>query len=1082
MNATEMRMESPFYVAGGTLSRDALSYVTRQADRQLYDGLSRSQFSYVLTARQMGKSSLMVRTASRLRDEGAGVVVLDLTAIGQNLTAEQWYEGLLTQIGQQLNLEGELEEFWDGHPGLGPLQRWMQALTRVVLPRYPGRVEVFIDEIDAVRSLPFSTDEFFAGLREFYNRRTEDPELERLSFCLLGVAAPSDLIRDTRMTPFNIGRRIEMHDFTEAEAHVLAVGLAADERQGAALLNRILYWTGGHPYLTQRLCQAAAEQKAASAGDVDRLCDELYFARRAREQDDNLLFVRERMLRSEVDVAGLLNLYGRVRKGKKVEDDETNPFVTILKLSGIARVEDGRLRVRNRIYERVFDQEWIEANMPDAEIRRQRAAYRKGLMRAAAIAAVILAAIASLAFVAIRQRNIARAAEETNRRQLYAAQMALAEQAWEDAGVARMLDLLNNHIPKPGQEDLRGFEWYHLWGLGHSELRSFRHGNVMVPVVFFPDNRRVATGGSDGTVKVWDVVTGEQLMTLAGHSGQVASVAVSPDGRTLASAGADKTARVWDALTGREIVTLGAHAEFVNQVAFSPDGNMLATASEDKTVKLWNASTWRELAALIHPAQVMVVAFSPEGGTLATGCHDSVVRLWDTRSGKELRSFNVGSSVYALAVSPDGATLVTGRVSGLVQFWDVATARPVLAKAAISGQPPAPKTIMAGSGAGGLRFSADGKTLAIASADRTAKLYSSDDLKLLQTFKGHGVRVKFLAFSGNGRLLATGGGDGVAKLWDVGDPQEPSLLLPGGIPKIAISPDGCRLATAEIDQSAVRLWDLKTLKELRSFEWHKGGGVLAVASSPDGRNLATGRDDGIVKLWDVSTGQETVTFKGHTGRIRGADFSPDGRYLATAGEGADNTLWDATTGQEIASLVQPVRTLWPFSPPLRFSRDGRFIAFGSDDKVRLWDVNTRQEALVLTLPQVVTAIAFSPDGKTLAAGLFDGQVALWDLSTSRERLTLKGHDGFAYCLEFFPDGRRLASGGGDNTVKIWDVATGQELISFRHQNRVMDLAISSDGRIMASGANPVRLRFAVDPAASEEAKTERLRNLIAASN
>jgi hypothetical protein len=172
MNAIETQLDSPFYVTGGTLSRDALCYVTRQADHQLYDGLRRGQFSYVLTARQMGKSSLMVRTASRLRDESVGVVVLDLTAIGQNLSAEQWYGGLLIQMAQQLSLEDELEEFWDGHPGLGPLQRWMHAVQGVVLPRYPGRVVIFIDEIDAVRSLPFSTDEFFAGIREFYGPKT----------------------------------------------------------------------------------------------------------------------------------------------------------------------------------------------------------------------------------------------------------------------------------------------------------------------------------------------------------------------------------------------------------------------------------------------------------------------------------------------------------------------------------------------------------------------------------------------------------------------------------------------------------------------------------------------------------------------------------------------------------------------------------------------------------------------------------------------------------------------------------------------------------------------------------------------
>jgi hypothetical protein len=215
-----------FYITGGTVPQGAPSYVERQADRDLFAALQRGEYCYVLTSRQMGKSSLMVHTATRLREAGAATVVLDLTAMGQNLSAEQWFGGLLLEMGQQLDptqqLEDELDKFWFIRDRLGPLRRWVTALREIVLPRLvdgsllrddgsdsvdhqpstinhqPPRLVIFVDEIDAVRTLPFSTDEFFAGVRECYNRRTQDSAFHQLAFCLLGVTTPSDLIQDTR--------------------------------------------------------------------------------------------------------------------------------------------------------------------------------------------------------------------------------------------------------------------------------------------------------------------------------------------------------------------------------------------------------------------------------------------------------------------------------------------------------------------------------------------------------------------------------------------------------------------------------------------------------------------------------------------------------------------------------------------------------------------------------------------------------------------------------------------------------------------------------------------------------------------
>jgi hypothetical protein len=425
-----------FYVTGGAVGRNAASYVARQADDELYDGLRRGDICYVLTSRQMGKSSLMVRTADRLRRDGATVVRLDLSGIGLNVSAEQWYYGLLSRIGRQLGLEDELEQFWLDHDKLGPVQRWMEAIRRVVLGRRDGPVVIFIDEIDVVLSLgeSFSTDEFFAAIRESFGRRDEDPEWRRLTFCLLGVATPSDLIQDPRTTPFNVGRRVELHDFTPAEAAPLTAGLGRPRAASEALLRRVLFWTGGHPYLTQRICRALAERPDVSGvAGVDQICEELFLAPGSRNRDDNLMFVRKQLFR-EADRAAILDLYGRVRRGGRVLDEETNHLVSTLRLSGITRAVGGRLRVRNRIYRRVFDRRWVRENLPDAEARRRRRAFRQGALLAGGLALAVLVPLVGVPYDYLDRYYLPHSGDFNGTRKRWGAQEGVGPIAAADLG------------------------------------------------------------------------------------------------------------------------------------------------------------------------------------------------------------------------------------------------------------------------------------------------------------------------------------------------------------------------------------------------------------------------------------------------------------------------------------------------------------------------------------------------------------------------------------------------------------------------------------------------------------------------
>jgi hypothetical protein len=354
--------DTNFFFAGGTLHLDARSYVKRSADEILPKLVSKGELCYVFTARQMGKSSLMVRTIHRLKTQEVPIqtVAVDLSAVG-SATVEQWYYSLAYEIVEQLNITIDVKSWWSKYDGLEYVSRFIKFLQNVILVQAKDQIAIFLDEIDSITKHDFS-DDFLAVIRALYNKRATDKSFERISFVLLGAVAPYDLIKDHLRTPFNIGQRIKLDDLKFEDAGDMVQGLP---QQGEAILKRIFYWTNGHPYLTQKIGQTIAdrgEDTIWTDDNIDYLIEKLFLTDKALIEENNLIFIRDRIL-SSPRKKELLKEYRNIYKGKKTRDDQQSAVHNELKISGLVRVDDQEyLTIRNRIYRQAFNSKWIEDN------------------------------------------------------------------------------------------------------------------------------------------------------------------------------------------------------------------------------------------------------------------------------------------------------------------------------------------------------------------------------------------------------------------------------------------------------------------------------------------------------------------------------------------------------------------------------------------------------------------------------------------------------------------------------------------------------------------------------------------------
>jgi WD40 repeat protein/serine/threonine protein kinase len=661
-------------------------------------------------------------------------------------------------------------------------------------------------------------------------------------------------------------------------------------------------------------------------------------------------------------------------------------------------------------------------------------AYR-GEQKALANAKLADANAAEARLSAQRERD----AKALSDRRRYVAEINMAYQLWKDGKIALLQQRLKELGPqRPGDPDLRGFEWHYLRRLCHLELTTLTgHTEEIRSVAFSADGRWLATAGDDSTVKVWDVPTNQERHTLRGHTARVRSVAFSPDGRRLASAGDDKTIHIWDMATGGTLQTLSGHTRSVVSVAFSSDGR-LASGSSDQTIKYWDITTGRLIRSWsTQDAGVRCVAFSTDGRHLVSAGVDGTIKIWEVASGRHLRTAaGHRGTVYGIAFSPDGRLFASASQDTTLKLWRFPSGSEVRT---LPGQ---------SSYVYGVAFSGDGRHLASAGADGLVKVWDTATGEEKLTLRGHAGPVNSVAFHPDARRLASGSLDHTIKIWDATADQTPMAIhgYSSPIDSVVFSSDGKRLATACADK-AVKILDAATGMETIALHANTSS-VNSMTFSPCGRWLACAVE-GEVRICSPATGELLRSLPGHVGKVLKVAFSSDGQYLASAGDDQTVRIWDTARWQ----LLQVLRGHTGAIQSVAFNLEGQQVATATaGGSVGIWDVVTGQQLRTLSLHGIKEGtVTFSRDARQLAAATTDGSIRLWDLASGDVVFTLSGHTSPPETITYSPDGRRLASASFDHSVKVWDVATGQETLAFlRQPANFYAVAFSPDSRRLAA--------------------------------